>query len=116
MLSFTYVIGAGDTSADLDYVSTTSLSANGGSITGTGAQIISLALPALGGAASLAPSNLVIDGTLPAAGKPPPGSITGPGAGSGGGCGLGSGLAAFSALLVLALRQSLTRCARRRRV
>ena len=116
VLSFTYVIGAGDTSADLDYVSTTSLSANGGSITGTGAQIISLALPALGGAASLAPSNLVIDGTLPAAGKPPPGSITGPGAGSGGGCGLGSGLAAFSALLVLALRQSLTRCARRRRV
>ena len=66
-LTFNYVVQAGDTSSDLDYVSTTSLILNGGTIKGTSprknADII-LPIPGLAGSLS-ANKNIVIDTTRP---------------------------------------------------
>ncbi len=66
-LTFNYKVLAGDTSSDLDYVSTTALALNGGMIRdGSGNNAI-LTLPAPGGANSLSASKaIVIDTTTPA--------------------------------------------------
>ena len=64
-LTFGYTVSAGDSSGDLDYVATNSLTLNGGTITGitSGA---SLRLPSPGSAGSLgANKNIVIDNGLP---------------------------------------------------
>jgi hypothetical protein len=110
-LDFTYVVGAGDASADLDCTGPGALTLNGGSIswTGPGAAPASLALPVPGAAGSLGVNKaLVINGALPT-GKPPVGSISGPDAGTGGGCGLGSGIAGLAAALALCLRAATLR-------
>jgi hypothetical protein len=67
VLTFTYTIGAGDTSADLDYVGTTSLVLNGGTINGAGgAATLTLATP--GAANSLGANKaIVVDTTADAA-------------------------------------------------
>lgn len=63
-LVFTYTVGGTDNSPDLDYVSTNSLNANGGTI--TGGSPANLTLPVPGGVNSLsANKNLVIDTTPP---------------------------------------------------
>jgi hypothetical protein len=65
-LAFAYVIQAGDTSADLNYLATTSLALNSGTILDTAGKIATLTLPALAGASSLAGSKaIVIDGVAP---------------------------------------------------
>src|SRR5207253_2548333 len=57
---------AGDTSADLNYASTTALALNGGTIRDLVANDATLTLPATGGASSLAgTSALVVDTTAP---------------------------------------------------
>ena len=117
ILSFTYVVGANDASADLDCTGANALALNGGSISwaGPGMVAAALALPLPGAAGSLGANKaLVINGTLPT-GKPPVGSISGPDAGSGGGCGLGSGIAGLSAALALCLRATTLRRHRRSR-
>lgn len=64
-LSFTYVVGAGQNAADLDYASTSSLSLNGGTILDAVSASAVLTLPAPGSAGSLgANSNIVIDTTV----------------------------------------------------
>ncbi len=66
-LNFTYTVQAGDTSADLDYLSTTALALNGGTITDAAgnAGILTLATP--GTAGSLGANKAVgIDGVAPA--------------------------------------------------
>ena len=67
-LAFTYLVAAGDTSADLDYTSTSALTLNGGTIQSvTTAQNATLTLAAVGAAGSLgANKNLVVDTTAPA--------------------------------------------------
>lgn len=66
-LTFSYTVQAGDTSTDLDYVATNSLSLNGGTIKDAGAIDAILTLPSPGAAGSLgANKNLVIDTTAPA--------------------------------------------------
>jgi hypothetical protein len=64
-LTFNYVVAAGDSSGDLDYVAANSLALNGGTITGaTGDAILTLPVP--GSAGSLgANKNIVIDDGLP---------------------------------------------------
>jgi len=75
-LTFTYTVAAGHTSADLDYVSTSSLALNGAAIKNlAGTADAVLTLPAPGAANSLgANKNIVIDTTavppLPPAGLP----------------------------------------------
>jgi len=65
-LTFTYTVQAGDTAADLDYVSTNALTLNGGSIRDAASNNATLTLPAPGAANSLgANKNLVIDGIVP---------------------------------------------------
>ncbi|MFN9631259.1 MAG: beta strand repeat-containing protein, partial [Cyanobacteriota bacterium] len=65
-LTFTYVVQAGDSSADLDAVSTTSLQLNGGTIKDGAGNDASLTLPAPGASGSLgANAALVIDGVAP---------------------------------------------------
>ncbi|MCH6484915.1 fibronectin type III domain-containing protein [Pseudoxanthomonas sp. LH2527] len=65
-LTFNYTVQAGDTAVDLDYVSTTSLSLNGGAIRDAAANVATLTLPSPGAAGSLgANKNLVIDGVVP---------------------------------------------------
>ncbi len=67
MLTFLYTVGADETSVDLDYLSTTALSLNGGSIRNASNIDANLSLPAPGVANSLgANKNLVIDTTAPA--------------------------------------------------
>ncbi len=64
-LTFSYVVQAGDTAADLEYLATNSLELNGGTITADGIDTI-LTLPALASPQSLAGSkNIVIDTILP---------------------------------------------------
>src|SRR5690606_22506322 len=66
VLTFTYTVQAGDTSADLDYTGVGALGLNGGSITDAGSNGATLTLPAPGTADSLgANKNLVIDGIVP---------------------------------------------------
>jgi len=64
-LTFNYAVGAGDTSSDLDYVSSTALALNGGTIS-SGPVAAILTLPTPGAAGSLgANKNIVIDTTPP---------------------------------------------------
>src|SRR5690606_19008910 len=65
-LTFSYTVKTGDSSADLDYVSTSALSLNGGTILNAASQDAVLTLPASGGASSIAGQHdLVIDGVAP---------------------------------------------------
>jgi ELWxxDGT repeat protein len=63
-LTFNYTVASGDTSADLDYLSTTALSLNGGAITDSANNNADLTLPTPAGASSLAGNkNIAIDTT-----------------------------------------------------
>ena len=65
-LDFTYTVGAGDTSADLDYISTSALALAGGTIKDVNGNAAVLTLPSPGAANSLAHSKaLVVDTTAP---------------------------------------------------
>jgi uncharacterized repeat protein (TIGR02059 family) len=65
-LTFTYTVQAGDLSADLDYVGTSALALNGGSIRDAVGNDATLALPAPGAAGSLgANKNIAVDGVVP---------------------------------------------------
>ncbi len=65
-LTFNYGVAAGHTSADLDYVGTSSLALNGGTIKDLAGNVADLTLPAPGTAGSLgANKNLVIEGFGP---------------------------------------------------
>ena len=65
-LTFEYTVVAGDTSADLNYAATNSLTLNGGSIADPAGNAGTLTLPALGSANSLGGSKaLAIDTTAP---------------------------------------------------
>jgi hypothetical protein len=65
-LTFNYTVQAGDTSADLDYVATTSLALNGGTIRNAALKNVTLTLPAPGAAGSLGANKaIVIDTTAP---------------------------------------------------
>ncbi|WP_159970177.1 Ig-like domain-containing protein [Pseudomonas sp. 8Z] len=67
-LSFSYTVQAGDSSADLDYLSSSALSLNGGTIEDVNNQSALLTLPTPGAAGSLGANKaLVIDGVRPAA-------------------------------------------------
>ncbi len=67
ILTFTYVVREGDTSVDLDYISTNALTLNGGSIKSDGLDAL-LTLPEPGTTGSLgANKSLVIDTRTPAA-------------------------------------------------
>ncbi len=64
-LHFNYIVVVGDTSSDLDYISTNSLALNGGSIIGAIGNAV-LTLPSPGTAGSLgANKNIVIDNGIP---------------------------------------------------
>lgn len=65
-LTFTYTVQSGDSSADLEYTSTSALQLNGGTIRDAANNDASLALPAPGTRGSLASSaDLAINGTNP---------------------------------------------------
>jgi hypothetical protein len=65
-LTFNYTVQAGDSSADLDYVSTTALALNGGTITDAALNAATLTLAAPGAAGSLGANKaLVIGATVP---------------------------------------------------
>ena len=66
VLIFTYTVATGDMSSDLDYVSTSSLVLNSGSILDLSGSVGELTLPAPGATNSLsANKDLVIDGVAP---------------------------------------------------
>jgi large repetitive protein len=66
ILAFTYTVQAGDTSADLDYVGTSSLAVNGGTIKDAATNNANLTLPTPVGAGSLgANKNIIIDTSAP---------------------------------------------------
>ena len=65
-LTFSYTVQAGDTTADLDYVATTSLALGGGTIRDSAGNYATLTLPSPGTANSLGNNQaIVIDGVLP---------------------------------------------------
>jgi hypothetical protein len=65
-LVFTYTVQAGDTSSDLDYVSTSALALNGGTIKDAENNNASLTLPSPGAAGSLGANKaIIIDTTAP---------------------------------------------------
>ena len=65
-LTFNYTVAAGNTSADLNYQATNSLTLNGGSIQDVATNNATLTLPATGGSNSLAGNKaIVIDTTAP---------------------------------------------------
>ena len=65
-LTFNYTVQAADTSADLDYASTTALALNGGSINDAAGNTGVLTLPGLGASGSLGANKaIVIDTSLP---------------------------------------------------
>ena len=65
-LTFGYTVAAGNTSADLDYAATTSLTLNGGTIRDAAANNAIRTLPAPGAAGSLAANKaIVVDGIAP---------------------------------------------------
>uniref|UniRef100_UPI0019801FC7 beta strand repeat-containing protein n=1 Tax=Metapseudomonas otitidis TaxID=319939 RepID=UPI0019801FC7 len=67
-LTFSYTVQAGDSSADLDYTSSSALSLNGGTIKDGANQNAILTLPTPGAAGSLGANKaLVVDGVRPAA-------------------------------------------------
>ena len=66
ILTFRYIVSAGQTSPDLDYTSTGALTLNGGTINGAGPAPAVLTLPSPGAAGSLGfNKNLVIDAVAP---------------------------------------------------
>ncbi|CFX14665.1 Cadherin [Syntrophomonas zehnderi OL-4] len=66
MLAFTYTVQPGDTSDDLDYTSTSSLSLNGGTIKTVSGTAAVLTLPTPGAVGSLgANKNIIIDAIMP---------------------------------------------------
>jgi alpha-mannosidase len=66
MLTFVYTVQAGDTSSDLDYLSSTALALNGGTLRDLAGNDARLTLPSPGAAGSLAASkSLVIDTASP---------------------------------------------------
>ncbi|MGY4515788.1 autotransporter domain-containing protein [Lysobacter sp. HA18] len=65
-LTFTYIVQAGDTATDLDYVGSTALALNGGTLRNSSAVDALLTLPPPGGFGSLGSNkNIVIDGVFP---------------------------------------------------
>jgi hypothetical protein len=65
-LTFTYTVQSGDTSADLDYTSTTALALNGGTIADANSNNATLTLPSPGATGSLGANKaIVIDTTAP---------------------------------------------------
>jgi hypothetical protein len=65
-LTFSYVVQAGDESADLDYLSVAAFSANGGTVRDAAGNNATLTLAPPGTAGSLGASkNIVVDGALP---------------------------------------------------
>jgi hypothetical protein len=65
-LTFTYTVQSGDTTSDLDYTSTSSLSANGGTIRDSAGNGATLTLPSPGASGSLgANKSIAIDTTAP---------------------------------------------------
>ncbi|MBX3653120.1 MAG: hypothetical protein KF686_02975 [Ramlibacter sp.] len=65
-LNFSYTVQAGDTSADLDYLSTTALALNGGTIKDTAGNDVTLTLATPGAVNSLGANKaLVVDGVGP---------------------------------------------------
>jgi uncharacterized repeat protein (TIGR02059 family) len=65
-LTFTYTVQAGDISSDLDYVLTTSLELNGGTIRDAASNNANLILPTPGATNSLAANKaIVVDGVVP---------------------------------------------------
>ncbi len=79
-LSFTYTVGAGQNSADLDYTTTTALSLNGGAIDDAADNPANLVLPSPGAAGSLGANKaIVIDTAAPAFTQHP--NVTVPAAG-----------------------------------
>ncbi|MEG2878667.1 MAG: Ig-like domain-containing protein, partial [Comamonas sp.] len=65
-LTFSYTVQAGDTSADLDFLTTSALALNGGTISDAAGNAATLTLPFPGAANSLgANKNIVIDGVVP---------------------------------------------------
>ena len=62
-LTFNYTVQAGDSSADLDYVSTTALALNGGTITDAALNAATLTLAAPGAAGSLGANKALVIGT-----------------------------------------------------
>jgi alpha-tubulin suppressor-like RCC1 family protein len=63
-LTFTYTVGAGENSADLDYVSTSSLALNGGTIKDSTGNNATLTLPGVGGAFSIAGTKAIVIDTI----------------------------------------------------
>jgi hypothetical protein len=63
-LGFTYTVASGQNSALLDYISTTSLTLNGGTIADTGNNAAILTLPAPGAAGSLGANKSIVIDTL----------------------------------------------------
>jgi hypothetical protein len=59
-LTFTYTVQAGDSSTDLDYVSTSSLALNGGSIVDAATNTATLTLPSPGTAGSLGANKAIV--------------------------------------------------------
>jgi len=59
-LTFTYTVQAGDSSTDLDYVSTSSLALNGGSIVDAATNTATLTLPAPGATGSLGANKAIV--------------------------------------------------------
>jgi hypothetical protein len=59
-LTFTYTVQAGDSSTDLDYVSTSSLALNGGSIVDAATNTATLTLPSPGAAGSLGANKAIV--------------------------------------------------------
>ncbi|QGQ97946.1 tandem-95 repeat protein [Paenibacillus psychroresistens] len=65
-LTFNYAVQAGNTTSDLNYLSTAALSLNGGTLTDSLGNIANAALPAINAAASLGGNkNIIIDSTIP---------------------------------------------------
>jgi gliding motility-associated-like protein len=65
-LTFVYVVQAGDSTPDLDYVSTAALVLNGANIRNTAGLDATLTLPQVGGSNSLAGQrNIIVDGVAP---------------------------------------------------
>jgi hypothetical protein len=77
-IQFTYIVAAGHTTADLDYVSASALALNGGTIKNRAGTPVSLTLPSPGAAGSLGASKkITIDTTLPSATlSTPAGAVT----------------------------------------
>ena len=76
VLIFNYIVAAGNTSADLEYTSTSALIFNGGTIRDSELNNATLTLPALGASGSLgANKNIIIDTTAPTVNSVPLGGI-----------------------------------------